>query len=224
VDDYTAALGEGVAGMRLGVPRAWFAEGEGTHAETLTAVEAALRTLEGLGATLVDLDGQPFVDARAANHTILTAEGYAYHEHDLKTQPQNFGRSVRSRLLPGALISAADYIQAQRARAAISARIADLMRSVDAVVSPVSPGPADAFQAYDPDRTFRQPNFNNPYNLTGLPAISVPCGFSSLGLPIGLQIATPPFTEALALRIAHAYERATDWHLRRPPLEALAHR
>ena len=224
VDDYSASLKQGVDGLRLGVPRSWFAEGDGTHGETLAAVEEALRTLESLGATLVEIDGQPFADARAANHTILTAEGYAYHEHDLQTQPHNFGRSVRSRLLTGALISAADYIQAQRARATISARIATLMHSVDAVVSPVSPTPADAFDAYDPDRTFRLPNFNNAYNLTGLPAISVPCGFSSQGLPIGLQVATPPFAESLALLIAYAYEQATDWHLRRPPLEALAGR
>ncbi len=220
VSDYSASLKAGAKGLKLGVPRSWFAEGEGTAPETLAALDAALKVLEGLGATVVELDGQPFIDARAANTTILVAEAYAYHEQNLKTQPENYGSSVRSRFRAGALISAADYIQALRARTVICATVAGMLETVDAIVSPSSPAPAPTFADFSPDSMFKNPSFTNPYNLTGLPAISIPCGFSALGLPIGLQIATKPFTEALTLQIAYAYEQATDWHTMRPSLAA----
>jgi aspartyl-tRNA(Asn)/glutamyl-tRNA(Gln) amidotransferase subunit A len=218
VPDYAAGLNAGVQGLKLGVPRSWFDEGEGTEPETLAAFEAALVTLKGLGAELVEVDGEPFINARTANMLILIAEAYTYHEKDLQKRREDYGAGVRERVLEGAFISAADYINAQRARSVITEQVRTILRDVDAIVSPSAPRPAQTFEEFDPAAANRRPSYTNPYNLAGLPAISVPCGFSSGGLPLGLQIAGRAFDEATVLRIAAAYEQATDWHTRHPSL------
>lgn len=218
VPDYRAGLSKGVAGLRIGVPRSWFSEGEGTNAETLAAVEAASVQLEKLGAKAVELDGTPFINARKANTIILVAEAYAYHEPVLQTKRELFGSSVRKRVLEGAFLSAADYVNAQRARAALNTQIRANFQQVDLFVHPTSARPASTFEGYDPREADRVPSYTNPYNLTGLPAISIPCGFTRAGLPIGLQIAGRPFDEAMVLAVAHAYEQATEWHTKRPVL------
>lgn len=220
VPDYRAAIGASVKGLRLGVPRSWFDEGEGVDPEIVAAFEEALRALKDAGVSLVDIDGKPFGEARAANMTILIAEAYAYHEPNLATQPQNFGPAVLNRVREGAMLSAADYIQAQRARATVSQLVGAVMTQVDAVVSPSGPRTASAFATHDPDGTYKVPSFTNVFNLTGLPAMSIPCGFSSAGLPLGLQIAGRAFEEPTVFRLAHAYEQATDWHTRVPGLAA----
>ena len=217
VPDFSAALGDGVRGMRLGVPREWLDEAEGTEAEVRAAFEAALKVLEDGGAKLVDVESEPFVNARAANSIILIAEAYAYHEAMLKERPQDFGAGVRDRVRTGAFVSAADYIQAQRARSAIVAQVNAILGRVDVIVSPSVSKPAATFAEMDPDAAYKTPQFFNPFNLTGLPAISVPCGFSSSGLPLGLQIAGRAFDEATVLRVANAYEGATPWHDMHPP-------
>ena len=217
VADYVAPLREGVRGLRLGVPRAWFDDADGTDAEVMAAFDEALRVLEGLGAELVDVDSTPFIPSRAVNTTILIAEAYAYHEENLRTRRQDFGEGVRNRVLAGAFYSATDYIQAQRARSVLIGQMKGILLRVDAVLSPAAARPAASFEEFDPDTAFKTPNYTSPFNLSGLPAISVPSGFSSSALPIGLQIAGRAFDEATVLRIAHAYEQATPWHERRPP-------
>jgi len=207
-----------VRGLRLGIPRSWFDDGEGTDAEVLAAFEAALPVLADEGLQFVEVDGTPFADGRAANTTILVAEAYAFHEATLATRPQDYGEGVRARLREGALLSAADYIQAQRARSAIRAQIGEILNEVDALISPAGARPADSFDNLDPEGAYRGPSFTNVYNLTGLPAMSIPCGFTAAGLPVGLQIAGRPFDEPTVLRLARAYERATPWHARAPEI------
>ena len=218
VPDYRAGLQGSVRGLRLGVPRSWFDEGEGTDAEVLQAFEDALRVLRDAGATTVEIDGTLFADARAANTTILVCEAYAYHEDNLRKRPQDYGTSVRDRLREGALLSAADYINAQRARAVIAGQVHDILRDVDVIVSPAGPRVASTFKDFDPDLTYKTPSYTNVFNLCGLPAMSVPCGFGASGLPIGLQIAGRAFDEVTVLRLAHVHEQATDWHKRAPAL------
>ena len=120
----------------------------------------------------------------------------------------------------GAFYSAADYIQAQRVRTFVKQELDQVMTEVDGLVTPTMTRPAERFDQYDADPSLSRRNFTftRPYNLTGFPAISVFCGFTSTGLPIGLQIAARPFDEATVLRLAHAYERSTPWHQRRPSL------
>jgi aspartyl-tRNA(Asn)/glutamyl-tRNA(Gln) amidotransferase subunit A len=217
--DFRAALKNGIAGMRIGVPRAgWFDESLGVEPATEGLFNQALKTLEELGAAIIEIDGKPFSLARKANQTILVCEAYAYHEKRLQEAPQKFGSSVRRRLLEGAFLSAADYITAQRARAVINEQVCANFSRVDVFATPSAPRPPDTFEGLDPNEQNLRPNFTNPFNLTGLPAISVPCGFTDAKLPIGLQIAAPSFEESTALRVAYAYEQATGWHKQRPVL------
>jgi aspartyl-tRNA(Asn)/glutamyl-tRNA(Gln) amidotransferase subunit A len=219
VPDFRAELKNGIKGLRVGVPRAnWFDENKGTDPETEVIFNTALKTLEGLGAIVVDIDGRPFSMARKANQTILVAEGYAYHEKRLREAPDKFGSSVRTRLLEGAFLSAADYITALRTRTVLNEQICANFSRVDVFGTPTAPRPPDAFETLDPNEQNLRPNFTNPFNLTGLPAISLPCGFAKNALPVGLQIIAPAFQENTAFRVAYAYEQATEWHERRPKL------
>jgi aspartyl-tRNA(Asn)/glutamyl-tRNA(Gln) amidotransferase subunit A len=217
--DFRAAFKNGIAGLRIGVPRAgWFDENLGVDPQTEGLFNQALKTLKELGAAIIEIDGKPFSIARKANQTILVCEAYAYHEKRLQQAPEKFGSSVRRRLLEGAFLSAADYITAQRARGVLNEQICANFSRVDVFATPSAPRPPDTFEGLDPNEQNLRPSFTNPFNLTGLPAISVPCGFTDGNLPVGLQIAAQSFEEGTALRVAYAYEQATDWHRQGPVL------
>ena len=219
VPDFRSELKTGIEGLRVGVPRAhWFEEKLGIDPETEKVFNAALEVLKKLGASIIEIDGRPFALARKANQTILICEAYAYHERTFQKTPMKFGTSVRRRVLEGAFLSAADYIAAQRARTALSAQICENFTRVDVFAVPGAPRPPEAFARLDPNEQNLRPNFTNPFNLTGLPAISVPCGFTPGNLPAGLQIAAPPYGECTCFRVAYAYEQATAWHDQRPAL------
>jgi aspartyl-tRNA(Asn)/glutamyl-tRNA(Gln) amidotransferase subunit A len=219
VSDFRAALKIGIKGLRVGVPRAhWFDENLGVAPETESVFNDALKTLHDLGAEIIELDGTCFSLARKANQTILIAEAYAYHEKTFQSTPEKFGSSVRRRMLEGAFLSAADYIAALRARAGLNEQMRANFMRVDAFVTPTVARPPDAFETLDPNEQNLRPSFTNPFNLTGLPALSVPCGFTERHLPVGLQIVAPPFDETTCFRIAYAYEQATQWRNERPPL------
>jgi aspartyl-tRNA(Asn)/glutamyl-tRNA(Gln) amidotransferase subunit A len=219
VPDFRTQLRDGIKGLRVGVPRAnWFDENKGIDPETEAVFDNALKTLESLGAFIVEIDGKAFSIARKANQTILVCEAYAYHEKTLQATPMKFGSSVRRRMLEGAFLSAADYITAQRARSVLNDQIRANFSRVDVFAVPGAARPPEAFDGMDPNEQNFRPNFTNPFNLTGLPAISVPCGFTLGNLPVGLQIAARPFEEATCFCVAYAYEQATEWHSRRPVL------
>jgi aspartyl-tRNA(Asn)/glutamyl-tRNA(Gln) amidotransferase subunit A len=219
VPDFRARLRDDIKGLRVGVPRAnWFDENKGIDPETEAVFDNALKTLESLGAVIVEIDGKAFSIARKANQTILVCEAYAYHENTLQATPMNFGSSVRRRMLEGAFLSAADYITAQRARSILNQQIRANFSRVDVFATPSAPRPPEAFESMDPNEQNLRPNFTNPFNLTGLPSISVPCGFTSGGLPVGLQVIAQPFEEATCFRVAYAYEQATEWHNKRPTI------
>ncbi|HEX2229330.1 MAG TPA: amidase [Candidatus Binatia bacterium] len=217
VPEFRASLYQGIRGLRIGLPRAnWFDENLGVAPETEGVFNEAVKKLHQLGADVIDIDGQPFSLARKANQTILVGEAYAYHEKTFQTMPEKFGSSVRRRMLEGAFLSAADYITAQRARAVLNQQMLENFARVDVLVTPTIARPPDAFDTLDPNEQNLRPNFTNPFNLAGLPAISVPCGFTDGPLPVGMQIVAPAFEEATCFRVAYAYEQATDWHIRRP--------
>ncbi len=219
VPNFHKGLKDGIKGLRIGVPRSgWFDENLGLDPQTGAVFNQALDVLKGLGAIVSDIDGKPFSLARKANQTILVCEAYAYHEKTFQETPMKFGTSVRKRMLEGAFLSAMDYIGAQRARAVLNEQIRAHFSRVDAFAVPGAPRPPEAFATMDPNEQNLRPNFTNPFNLTGLPAISVPCGFTDRNLPAGLQLIAPPFDEATALRVAYAYEQATEWHTSRPSL------
>lgn len=212
-EDYTAGLDKGVAGLRIGVLRSWY---EATsEPEVIAAVDAALETLSGLGASIVDVE-IPSIEFTKAISVIMMPEAFAYHEADLRETPELYGPALAPRLLTGGLFLAHEYVQAQRARAILKEETASVLREVDLLITPSTPKTAPTFaQAYD-EAWRRGPSYTGLYNMTGLPALSVPCGFDSAGLPIGLQIAGRPFAEATVLQAGHTYERATSWHTRHP--------
>jgi aspartyl-tRNA(Asn)/glutamyl-tRNA(Gln) amidotransferase subunit A len=147
---------------------------------------------------------------------IMLAEAFAYHERDLREKPELFGDVLREKLLAGGLLTAAEYTQAQRLRSRICDDMAAALGRVDVLATPTTPGPAPSFETvFNPDFPFARSNMA-PFNMSGLPALAIPCGFTEAGLPLSLQIAGRPFDEATVLRVGHAYEQATDWHRRRP--------
>ena len=219
VPNFRSELKAGIKGLRVGVPRDhWFDENRGIDQETEKIFNQAIEVLRELGASVVEIDGKPFCLARKANQTILVCEAYAYHEKTYQETPMRFGSSVRRRMLEGAFLSAADYISAQRARTALNEQICANFARVDVFAMPGAPRPPEAFAKIDPNEQNLRPNFTNPFNLTGLPTISVPCGFTAGSLPTGLQIVAPAFDEPTCFRVAYAYEQATDWHHQRPAL------
>lgn len=219
VPNFQTAMKDGVKGLRIGVPRQhWFDENLGIDRQTEAVFDQALKVLENLGAMVVDIDGKPFSLARKANQTILVCEAYAYHEKTMQETPLRFGSSVRRRILEGAFLSAADYLTAQRARAILNEQIRANFAKVDVFAVPGAARPPEHFEGMDPNEQNLRPSFTNPFNLTGLPAITVSCGFTEGNLPAGIQFVAPALQEATCFRVAYAYEQATEWHKQRPTL------
>ncbi|PYO08779.1 MAG: Asp-tRNA(Asn)/Glu-tRNA(Gln) amidotransferase GatCAB subunit A [Candidatus Rokuibacteriota bacterium] len=213
VPDYVAPLGRGVRGLRVGVPREYFFEDVDPEVEK--GFEQALATLRQLGASVEDVQ-IPSIQSAGAFMAIMLSEAFAYHERDLREHPERFGELLRERMQAGALITGSEYVQAQRLRTRLQADMSAVLRRVDVLGTPTSPKPAPTFATvYDPDYGFPRGN-TGPFNMTGLPALAVPCGFTAAGLPISIQIVGRPFDETTVLRVGHTYEQATDWHKRHP--------
>ncbi len=222
VPSYRDGIGGGGKGLRIGVPRAFYFDP--LHDEVRAAVEAAIQVFRDLGGTVRDVDGldfEPFVEARVL---VQRAEAQHYHERWFRERPGDYGASVAERLAartPGGL----ELVAAHRALAAYTESVRSVLEEVDLLLTPTMAGPAPKIGAgaLDCGRESMPVGvglvrLTQPFNATGLPALSVPCGFTRDGLPIGLQLAGRDFDEATVLRAGHAYEQATEWHLRRPVL------
>jgi aspartyl-tRNA(Asn)/glutamyl-tRNA(Gln) amidotransferase subunit A len=141
------------------------------------------------------------------------------HEHALRNRPGDFGEDFLGRVLPAVLISARDYVQAQRERRRILAEMAPVYANYDVLVTATAGGPAPRLDAWRTIEFWRRPSLTTPFNVTGGPALAQCIGFSSGGLPLSMQIVGRPFDDATVLRVAHAYEMATPWRKRRPQLD-----
>lgn len=217
VDDYIHALREPVARLRVGVVTEHL---EGLAADVAKAIDDALDVLRRLGVRVRPVE---WPTLPLPNNAIVGAEGAAIHRAAFAAQPEAFGEDVQGFIRAGLAVRGVDYVDSLAALQRSRREVSTLFDGVDLLVGPTVAQAAltieqsAALARADPGlllRTFGR--LTRPYNLTGLPAISVPCGFSSEGLPIGLQIAGRPFDESTILRLAHSYEQATDWHLRRP--------
>ena len=214
VADYVSALREGVKGMRVGVPREYFYDD--LDAEVASAMEQALAGFRSMGTELKDVQ----LDV-PADRTLQAAESYAYHAEDVARSPELYQAETVRRIRSGEKVTAAEYIQRRREQDEARRRIRAVFADVDVLVTPTMPMPAPAIAELkaNPDALrpaeLRLLRNTRPFNVWGLPAISVPCGFTQGGLPIGLQIAGAHWREDLVLRVAHAYEQATAWHKRR---------
>ena len=215
---YTAELERGVRGLRIGVIRHFYTRDMEGDPEMVAGIEAALKVLEGLGAVVREIETAPLSEWNACNRTILTSEAYAIHEKWLRERPQDYGSLARERILAGAFVRAADYINATRVRGKLARAFHGLFDGIDIAVTASSMDPACRID--DPEaieRTYGR-QARAPFNLSGGPALSVPVGISKAGLPLGMQIVGRPFTEALVYRAGHAYEQATEWTRSHPVL------
>lgn len=227
VPDYVGPLTGEVKGLRVGVPRRHFTEG--AHPDVERAYRAALDVLKQLGATLVDVDVPHAQYAGSAGWVVAMAEAAQFHETRLRDTPDLFDPIVRERLDAARFYAATDYIKALRIRTLLMDEMAEVFRACDAMVVPAGTGlpgelepPAVAGTDVKPGSVATPFRAGNTFlgNMTGLPALVLPCGFSTgtPALPIGLQIYGRAFDEATVLRVGHAYETATRWHLRKPAL------
>jgi aspartyl-tRNA(Asn)/glutamyl-tRNA(Gln) amidotransferase subunit A len=215
VDDYAAQIGAGVAGMRIGVEREFFF-GDHVAAEVRDAVEAAMGVLEELGATLVDIS-IPWIDLMPAVGLVtLFADTSAYHRRLLRDRADDYEPGTRVMLEMGSVVSAQSYLTAQRARTVLRGAVRDAFRSnrLDAMVAatqPVMTVPVEQLPVglTAPSSEIGLADFVRhtwPANVTGQPALTLPCGLSPRGLPIGIELLGRPFAEATLLRIGHAFE------------------
>ena len=225
VPDYTATLRDGVRGLRVGVIRELH-DSPDMHPEVRDAIEKSLAVLRGLGAEvrevsipLVELAGAIFVG-------VADTEGAGARDEILRNQADDLDQASRTRLLSASLVPFKVYNRAAKARVLLRKQFMSALDEVDVLVSPTSPYPAPLHTALtarfeDAEdvraRFFFRRAYTGCYSLTALPAISIPGGFTTDGLPVGLQLGARPFAEETLFRAAHAYEQATDWHTRVAP-------
>ncbi len=241
VPDFTEILGREIKGLKIGIPKEYFIEG--IHPEVDRSVRDAIQQLESLGAIPVEISLPHTEYAVATYYIIATSEassnlarydgvkyGYRAEGKDLmdmyrNTRSQGFGLEVKRRIMLGtyALSSGyydAYYKKAQQVRTLIKKDFEDAFAKVDVIATPTSPIPAFRIgeKVSDPLQMYLTDIFTISVNLAGVPAISVPCGFTTGNLPIGLQLIGKHFDEESVLKVAYAYEQATDWHMRKPTL------
>ncbi len=222
VPDYTRALNDDVKGMVIGVPRQYIDECKAsTDPEILTLVEKAIWDLESLGARVEKVMLPTLRLATSANAVIYFNEYFTAHKNEIPMLLKTAATSRRGRLYLGMLTGASDYIQAQRIRNRVKREFAEVFCKVDLLALPAQPGPAPTLKESDPlDTLYKQlaPDFVSPFNLAGLPAISIPCGFTRAGFPVALQLGGKPFDEPTVLRAAYAYQQRRKWYEKRPPI------
>jgi len=221
--DYTRSLRESVSHLRLGVPTNYFFERIDPEVEG--AFRESIEVLRKLGAEIREIEIPLLEHTMGAEFTIIAAEATAYHEKSLRSKARLYDQEVRMFLELGELLPSRYYLKAQRVRGLIKTAIEGALKSVDLIVTPTSPvAPARLgqeefrFEGVKENVLYAYVRNCCPFNLAGIPAVSVLCGFTHENLPIGLQIAGRAFDEAMVLQVAYAYESATDWHLRNPPI------
>jgi aspartyl-tRNA(Asn)/glutamyl-tRNA(Gln) amidotransferase subunit A len=223
VPDYLGALSGDVNGLRVGLLRRFFLES--ATPEVRTAVEQAARALQTAGAIVDEVSLPAVAHVAASSYAVVASEALAYHTGWLKARADDYDPEVRTRLQLGAFVSGAHYVRGQQVRALVRDEIDAALARRDVLLAPATPmtaprlderqtilgdGPSDVRAALI--------RLTRPFNCSGHPACAVPCGLSSQGLPIGMQLVGRPFDEATVLRAADAYQRLTDWHTRRPVL------
>ncbi len=213
-DDFSASqdIGKPVAGMRIGVVRDQF---EGVAPGVAAAVESAIEVLRGLGVTVEDVHLPEIEQVRWL--PVLSVEAAALHQEWLQKQPEDYSDEVRARILYGFASSGPDYMNALRLRREFTDAVNNVMLGFDALLAPTCPEVANPIAEIE-NSALQFARLTAPWDHTGQPVISVPCGFGEADMPVGLSLMGRPFEEAALCRIAHAYEQAAGWQAKRPPL------
>ncbi|MBI4282552.1 MAG: amidase [Chloroflexi bacterium] len=221
--DYSKELGREVKDTRIGVPREFVWEVMDSEVEQ--AFRAALAQMESLGARVREVSIPDLGLINAAGSVVQTAEAATIHRSRVLAQGHHFDPVIRRRIESGLFIPAEAYLHAQQVRAKLKRRLLETFAEIDLLATPTTAIAAPGIEQervtiHGQDVPIREAllRITRIFSAVGLPAISVPCGFTRGGLPVGLQLVGKPFTESLLLRVAHAYQESTLWHLRRPEL------
>ncbi len=218
IPDYRAALNTSIKGLKIGVLRHYWEEDLPAHEDLRQAMEEALKTFRQSGATLEDCRARPMMDGLDVKVIIAESEMYSIQQKNLIERPGDFGRDFLGRALPACLFQASDYVQALREHRRYIADMQPLLKKYDILLT-AGFGPAPRFEDYRVTNFWRKSNAFTASNAARTPALVVCGGLSGNGLPLGLQLITRPFNDAQVLAVGHAYQQATDWHTRRPPLD-----
>jgi aspartyl-tRNA(Asn)/glutamyl-tRNA(Gln) amidotransferase subunit A len=217
VGDYVAALGKDLKPLRVGIPRKFFFED--LDADVASAITHVLSGLESMGAEMREVEL-----AVPTDRTLQSAESYAFHAEFVARSPEMYQPETLRRIRSGEKTRPETFLECRRELERERRGIVAIFDNVDLLVTPTTPATAPAIEELRQNPDLLRPREilllrnTRPINVWGLPAISIPCGFTPAGLPIGLQIVGPHFGEARVLQLAHAYEQATAWHKRVPPL------
>ena len=220
VPDYRAALAQGIEGLRIGVVTEQM-ESDLVDADVRSVVERAIAVLGELGATVEEVSLPLSTVAGPISGALLAVEPANNHAQWVHERIDDYGHDDRILLLTGSVMPGNYYLKAQKIRELIRRQVLGALGSYDALVFPTAGRGAQPVED-DPPVTSKETSsrlpflFTRLFNLASCPAMSVPCGFDDRGMPVGLQIGGRPFSEETLFRIGHAYERATDWHTRRP--------
>ena len=228
VPDYRDTLTGDLRGVKVGLVTELMDTALGLDTQTRDAVAAAAQTLVDLGAEVREVSLPLAAQTGAIVRTITSTERVSLRPEWLRERPQDYHFNTRVAFIVGNIIPAQVYYQAQKLRAIVRRQVLDLLESVDVLIQPTSSGPAGKLD-FTPGvgspaaaaRALVEGSFRGPYSLSGVPALSIPCGFTGDGdgaLPLALQIAGRPYAEATVLRVGYAYEQATPWHTRKPPV------
>jgi aspartyl-tRNA(Asn)/glutamyl-tRNA(Gln) amidotransferase subunit A len=218
IPDYTASLGSGIKGLRIGVIHHFHEVDYQVSVGTRRGIDQAIATLRDLGAEVTEVQLSPLQDWMACGSLISIVERAAAYEEWSRTRLGDFGERVRRRLMLGAFVSGVDYVQAIRRRRELRAELQAAMNGLDAVLTASQPSEAPMIDALPKWDVFELPSFTMPFNVAGYPAISICSGFGAGGLPVAIQLVGKPFQEPTVLRIADAFEKATPHRSRRPAM------
>jgi len=218
IPNYLDGLDRGVDGLRIGLPRHFFAKTEDVSAEVVAAIDRAAERLAKLGAVVEEITLPDYDLFNACGRIIMYTEAFAIHEQDYQRRPLDFGQLTYLRMTLGAFVTGADIQQAMRLRRELSRTVNLQLKNYDALITASALIPAPAFADIDPNSPPNWPIQTMPFNVTGNPAMSIPTGFSASGLPLSMQIIGRAFDESMVLRIGAAFESATGLSGRRPAL------
>lgn len=211
VPDYRADLEKGVAGLRIGVPRAFFATASATTQEVVAGIDRTAAQLRAAGATVDDIQLPDYALFAAVGRVIMMAEAFAIHEADMQKRLLDYGEITAGRFILGAAITAADLLHAQRARRELTDAVNAALTRYDALLTLSALNTAPRFDQQTDAMSSASPMQTIPFNVTGHPAMSVPVGLARDGLPIGVQITGRAFGEAMVFRIGRAVEKLSGW-------------
>jgi aspartyl-tRNA(Asn)/glutamyl-tRNA(Gln) amidotransferase subunit A len=207
--------------MRVGVIRHFYARDITASEETINAIESAVAMCGDLGAAVHEIETQPLATYRRCGETILLAEAFAFHKNWLEERGGEYGTKCRQTLLRGSAIAPADYLEALQRRDQLREELASAFRGVDVLLTAVSPAPAWHLDDSVAAETLGDFSMRIAFNMTGNPAMAIPVGFTTQGLPLSMQIIGKHNDEETVYRVGHAYQNATAWHRRQPNLESI---